>query len=163
MPARLPLFALVAALFSAGMLAGAYLFELVGGYAPCRMCYWQRWAHWAVLAGAGVAVVVPRPGARLGALLVPGALAVSAGLGAYHAGVEYGWWTGPRSCSGGGASLEGLDPGAILGGLDAPLAAVDCAAAPWSLGLSMAGWNAVLSLGALVVVIALVRTKGVRA
>ena len=148
----------LALLFSAGMLAGAYAFEYIGGLLPCQMCWWQRWVHWGVL-GVGLAgVAAPRAvggrasalGPRFwGALAALGLLASFAVAG-FHAGVEYGLWEGPQSCSAGaGADLGAVDPGAIFDGLSEPLAAVSCADAAWSFaGLSMAGWNAVLSLGA---------------
>ncbi len=35
----------ICALVSATLLVGAFLFEHVGGMAPCSLCIWQRWAH----------------------------------------------------------------------------------------------------------------------
>jgi disulfide bond formation protein DsbB len=107
------------------------------------MCLWQRWPHAlavvvgvALLAGAGRALI------WLGAL----AAATTAGIGAYHAGVEWSWWPGPSSCSGGGLDLGGMDGGTLLS-MDAPSGLVMCDAIVWQfLGLSMAGWNAVFSL-----------------
>ena len=159
-PAReLPKVAIAAFLFSGAMLLGAYAFEFIGGLAPCQMCYWQRWAHWAVLAFALLTFAAPRAGAPLVAL----GLAGSAGVAAYHAGVEYGWWQGPQSCTATGESLDGIDPAAILGGLSEPMSGVDCSEPAWSmLGISMAGWNGLLSLGALVVVLVLMKQMRAR-
>lgn len=142
--------ALVAGLGSAALLAGAFLFQWAG-YAPCRMCIWQRWPH---VAAAGLAVLLignwrflPAPvragTAALGALAALGA----AGLGVFHMGVERGWWPGPASCAGAGTDLTGLAGGDLLDFSAAP-ALVRCDEVAWSLGgLSMAGWNALLSLG----------------
>lgn len=124
---------------SAALLAGAFAFQ-AAGYAPCAMCIWQRWPHVAaaLLALAALALA-PRVMAALGAL----AALVAAGLGLFHTGVERGWWEGPSSCSGGG--LGGLS-GADLLATDGP-ALVMCDEVAWSLaGLSMASWNALLSL-----------------
>ncbi|UWQ20251.1 disulfide bond formation protein B [Jannaschia sp. W003] len=126
----------------AGLLGGAFLFQLAG-FAPCAMCLWQRWPHAAaiLLGVAALAGLWPRAMAALAAA----AALVTAGIGAFHAGVEQGWWEGPSSCTGGGAGLGGLS-GADLLSTDAPVALVMCDEIVWQFGLTMAGWNAVLSL-----------------
>jgi disulfide bond formation protein DsbB len=133
---------LLAAGGSLAMLLAAGGFQYLGGLAPCAMCLWQRWPHMAAVAigAAGIgttAAVVPLAGA-LAAL-------TTAAIGLYHTGVERGWWEGPTSCTSG--SVAGLDPGELLDQiLAAPL--VRCDEVPWEmLGLSMASWNAVVSLG----------------
>ncbi|MDW4497705.1 disulfide bond formation protein B [Sulfitobacter sp. D35] len=134
----------LATLGSAALLIGAFAFQHLGGYAPCKMCLWQRWPHGvAVAAGAVWLASVPRV-----ALIWLGALAAAttALIGAYHAGVEWRWWPGPASCSGGGLDL-GTMSGADLLSTDGPVGLVMCDEVVWSLfGLSMAGWNAFLSL-----------------
>lgn len=134
----------LATLGSALLLGGAFLFEALG-YAPCRMCIWQRWPH-AFAIGFGVLILAglaPRTLAWAGAA----AAALTAGLGFYHAGVELGWLPGPASCSGGGAGLSGLS-GADLLSTEAATAVVMCDEVVWSFaGLSMAAWNGILSLG----------------
>ncbi|MCK0166437.1 disulfide bond formation protein B [Jannaschia sp. S6380] len=124
------------------LLGGAFLFQ-AAGYAPCAMCLWQRWPHAAAIALGVLALsgILPR------ALAVVGALAAltTAGIGAFHAGVEQGWWPGPSACSGVGdlGALSGSD----LLSTDIPETVVMCDEIVWQLGLTMAGWNAVLSLG----------------
>ncbi len=75
------------------------------GYAPCKLCLWQRWPHAAAIALGGL-VLLLGPLALLG---VAGGLAalVTAGIGVFHTGVEKDWWDGPASCSGNDA-LAGL-------------------------------------------------------
>lgn len=125
---------------SGSLLLGALGFQYLGGLAPCEMCHWQRWAHLAVLALGGVALLAP----RLWPLPLL-AMLVSAGLGLFHAGVEKKWWQGPTQCSAGFSASDDL-LGSILA---APL--VRCDQIAWSfLGLSMAGWNALISAAALV-------------
>lgn len=129
-----------AALGSALLLAGAFAFQYIGGLAPCPMCLWQRWPH-ALAVVLGVLIVTnPHRGiALLGALT----MIVSAALGLFHAGVEQGWWQGPTTCS--APSVAGVSPADLL---DSILAApvVRCDEIAWSLfGVSMAGWNAILS------------------
>ena len=125
-----------------GLLGGAWAFQLAG-YAPCAMCLWQRWPHIAaiVLGTLVLTGVMPRASGALAGI----AALTTAGIGAFHAGVEQGWWDGPSACSGGGslASLSGAD----LLSLEIPERIVMCDEIAWQLGLSMAGWNAVLSLG----------------
>jgi disulfide bond formation protein DsbB len=125
---------------SAALLAGAFAFQ-AAGYAPCAMCIWQRWPHAAAITLAILALLlVPRAFAVLGAL----AALTASGLGLYHTGVERDWWQGPSSCSGGG--LGGLS-GADLLAMDGP-ALIMCDEVAWAFaGLSMASWNALLSLG----------------
>lgn len=131
----------LAAAGSAALLTGAYVFQSLG-YAPCKMCLWQRWPHMAAIALGLIAVVRPAwPVAALGAL----AALTTAGIGLFHTGVERAWWEGPASCSG-GASLSGVSGGDLLS-TDTLDRVVMCDEVSWSLlGLSMASWNAVLSL-----------------
>ena len=153
---RLPLpsqLGLLAALGSGALLGGAYYFQYVVGLAPCEMCYWQRWPHMVAIA-AGLAAVASfaRPQLALVlALTAISALLVTAGLGVFHAGVEYHLWQGPQACSGTiprGLSAEQLKK-FLLG-----QAMVRCDAPAWTMwGISMAGWNAILS-GALAFLLA---------
>jgi disulfide bond formation protein DsbB len=125
----------------AGLLGGALISQYGFGLFPCEMCMWQRWPHYAALLPAFAALVVRNPAAQR-ALLPLAALLIgtSGGIGALHAGVEYGWWQGLTQCAStaGGASLEDL--------LNAPV--IRCDVAPWTLaGISLAGFNALFSLG----------------
>ncbi|MBD3663087.1 disulfide bond formation protein B [Sulfitobacter aestuariivivens] len=136
-----PRLILLATLGSAALLLGAFGFQVLG-YAPCKMCLWQRWPHAAaVLIGTVILLGGPRVLAWLGAA----AAATTGGIGIYHAGVEWRWWEGPTTCSGGGAGLTGLS-GADLLSTETPTNVVMCDEIVWQfLGLSMAGWNAAIS------------------
>ncbi|MEX0287415.1 MAG: disulfide bond formation protein B [Paracoccaceae bacterium] len=126
---------------SAAMLLGAFAFQHLGGLAPCKMCLWQRWPHAAAVVLGAMALVVP---ASL--LLWGGALAAlaTAGIGVFHTGVERGWWEGPSTCTSGDISTLSTDD--LLDQImSAPL--VRCDEVAWEfLSLSMASWNAVISL-----------------
>ena len=142
---RTPLYLLL--LGSGGMLLAALEFQYIEGLTPCPMCHVQRWPHMAVVAIALLGLVVLRE-RRPALLLFPiaAALTVTAGVGVYHAGVEYAWWSGPGACSG----SSGFDAGKIApGNLKDMIGAAPparCDAIPWSLaGISMAGWNALIS------------------
>ncbi|TDL83640.1 disulfide bond formation protein B [Palleronia sediminis] len=147
----------LAGLGSAALLAGAFGFQAMG-YAPCQMCLWQRWPHAAAVALAVVAFAWPR---RIVAVLGALAALVTAGLGLFHTGVERAWWDGPASCAGGG-SLAGMG-GADLLSTDTLDKVVMCDEVAWAFaGLSMASWNAVLSLGLAAIWVAAAR-RGLRA
>lgn len=134
---------LLAAFGSFALLAGAFVFQALG-YAPCKLCIWQRWPH-GVAIGAGMLVMMTGPLLIWGLVGALGALATS-GLGVYHTGVERGWWEGPTTCTGGGNALEGMS-GTDLLSLDVPVDIVMCDEVAWALfGISMASWNAVFSL-----------------
>jgi disulfide bond formation protein DsbB len=130
----------------AALLAGAWAFQLIGHLYPCEMCHWQRWPHYGALALAALSFVAG--GARTRATLVAGAaalIAISGLIGLFHAGVEYHWWQGITACtmtvSGGGRSTDAM----LKDLLAAPI--VRCDAAQWTLfGVSLAGWNAAVSL-----------------
>ncbi|MFK7752434.1 MAG: disulfide bond formation protein B [Sedimentitalea sp.] len=136
----------LAAAGSLAMLLGAFAFQHLGGLAPCKMCLWQRWPHAAAVAIGAVALVVP-----LGVLIWAGAAAVatSGAIGLYHAGVEQGWWEGPSTCT--SAPIGNLSAQELLDQImAAPLAR--CDEIPWQMaGLSMAGWNAVISIALAVI------------
>ena len=124
------------------LLGGALLSEYVGGLYPCEMCWWQRYPHAVaiVLAGAAFTAAVSSSRARALTGLAAAAIAVSGAIGAFHAGVEYGWWEGLTRCtSGGPVSLDDI--------LSVPL--VRCDQPEWTFGgISLAGFNAILSLAA---------------
>lgn len=133
---------LLAAFGSAALLAGAFVFQALG-YAPCKLCLWQRWPHAAAVAIGAVAMLWHWP------LLIPlgaAAAATTGGIGVFHTGVERGWWPGPGTCSGGG-DISALSAQDLLAQINAaPL--IRCDEVAWELlGLSMASWNALASFG----------------
>ena len=120
----------------AALLGGAYVSQYVFGLYPCEMCWWQRYPHFAALAFAIVSwVAVPH---RVWAALAGMAIITSGLIGGFHAGVEYGWWQGITGCTANPGTIDVLDVSA------APL--VRCDVAPWTLlGVSLAGWNFLIS------------------
>ena len=135
----------LALLIPAALLGGAYASQYIGGLHPCEMCYWQRWPHMVAIALAIGALALKqtsmsRPLVVLAAL----AIAVSGAIGVFHAGVEYGWWPGITGCS---AAMTATNPQDMLAEIMAtPL--VRCDVPQWTLaGISLAGFNAILSLG----------------
>ena len=154
---------------SGAMLAGAHLFEKVGGLVPCVLCLDQREAHWTALglSIAGLAALRLFK-SKLAATAAVGAVAlvyaVSAGLAFYHTGVEYGYWPGPAICSGGGG-LGDIDINNLGQSLTEKTDATSCEDVQWRvLGVSMAGYNLLASAGlfALTLFAALSETRNTR-
>ena len=147
----------LALLVPAGLLAGAWGSQLIGHLYPCEMCHWQRWPHYAAVAAALLAFAAPRP-ALARVLIVVAALliAVSGAIGVFHAGVEYHWWHGVTACSG-RLDLAGLSPAERLRRIMS-VPVIPCDIAQWRLaGVSLAGFNAILSLGAATAILLLAR------
>ena len=151
----LPLARLIAFAVPAAALGGAYAFQYWGGLFPCEMCWWQRYAHFAALALAALAFVLP--GKRVLVALAGLALVVSALIGGFHAGVEYGWWPGITHCTSTVSFVAGQDPIAAI--MAAPL--IRCDVVQWSLfGISLAGFNFLLSGAGAAAVFAALARKG---
>ncbi len=136
--ARLLAFAIPALLLS-----GALISEHVFGLYPCEMCWWQRYGHIAAIGLAFLGAIAPQP--RLWVGLAALAIAVSGLIGVAHVGVEYGWWQGITTCSSDDFNSFVL---------------VRCDKAEWTLwGISLAGWNALFSLGGAMAIWALLLVK----
>lgn len=140
--------ALAILLIAAATIGGAWLFEAFG-YAPCELCLAQRWPYYAGVPLAGFAVLTAFRGPRrlltaafIGLALIFGASAL---FGAYHSGIEWGFWPGPKDCSGPLDQARTVEE--FLKELQS-VRVVRCdAPALRILGVSLAGWNAVISAG----------------
>src|SRR5262245_44457258 len=151
--ARLKQARLLALLLPAALLGGALFSQYVGGLYPCEMCYWQRWPHAAAIVLALGALCSPLNAGRTRPLVLLAALAIaiSGAIGVFHAGVEMKLWEGITRCTAVGAtSLQDI--------LDVPL--IRCDQVQWAfLGISMAGWNAILSVTGAATIVALTRNE----
>ncbi len=127
---------------SALLLVAALAFQYIGGLAPCPLCISQRWAHVAILLTVALYITLPN---RITALLGFVTSTCAATLALFHAGVELDWWKGPESCSG-AAENVGAMSGADLLSMENAAPIVKCTEVAWSLaGISMAGWNAIIT------------------
>ena len=137
---------LLALALPTALLAGAYGSQYLGGLYPCEMCYWQRWPHFAAIAFALLSFAMRGAADRGRSFVWLAALAiiVSGGIGVYHAGVERGIFEGVTQCSAGPSSGSTEDMLADI--LATPLVRCDEIQFEF-LGISMAGWNAILSIG----------------
>ena len=134
----------------AALLGGAYISQYAFGLYPCEMCWWQRYAHFAALALAVPAVLLPK--ARVLTALAGMAILFAGLIGGYHAGVEYGWWEGLTACTSqidmGADPLEAISAGPLI----------RCDQVQWALlGVSLAGFNFLFSTAAAIAIFALLR------
>nr|WP_208411861.1 disulfide bond formation protein B [Sphingomonas naasensis] len=143
---------MIALLLPAALLAGAWGSQLFG-LVPCEMCHWQRWPHYAAVAVAALAFApLGRPVQMLFVLFAGVLIAVSGAIGVFHAGVEYHWWQGITACTAPVSHGDAMD--LLNEALRRPL--IRCDAPQWTLfGISLAGFNAILSLAGAVAIFAL--------
>jgi disulfide bond formation protein DsbB len=140
---------LAVTLIAAATIAGAWFFQLVLGIVPCPLCLEQRYAYYlAIPLGLLIALAVrrgaPRPLLLAGLAILALASLANAWLGAYHSGVEWGFWKGPTDCSGPVVNLGSATD--LLSRLDT-VKVVRCDEVQWRfLGLSLAGYNLLISL-----------------
>jgi disulfide bond formation protein DsbB len=147
---------LIALLLPLALLGGALGSQYLGGLYPCEMCYWQRWPHAAAILLAALAFTAPAeaPRARTLTVLAALAIAVSGAIGVYHAGVEAKIFQGFTTCT---ALSKASSVADLLKQIShAPLIRCDQVQFRF-LGISLAGWNAILSLSgaALILLLAL--------
>ena len=136
---------LLALVVPLGLLGGALFSQYVGHLWPCEMCWWQRYPHAAAIVFAGIAwfFAADSRGARQLVGLAAFAIAVSGAIGVYHAGVEAHVFKGLTTCS---TMASGTSPEDLLKQImKVPL--IQCDQVQWRfLGLSLAAWNAIISL-----------------
>lgn len=150
---------LIALLLPLALLGGAFGSQYLGGLHPCEMCYWQRWPHGAAILLALLAFTAPSGSSRsrVFVLLAALAIAISGGIGVYHAGVEAKIFEGFTQCA---ALPRTTSTAELLKEIThAPLVRCDEVQFRF-LGISMAGWNAILSLtGATLIVLLTLKPK----
>lgn len=141
---------LLALAIPAALMGGALVSQYVFGLFPCEMCWWQRYPHIAAIVLALLALSMKGRGSGdLAVTLAALCIGASGLIGGFHAGVEYGWWEGVTACAtvaGGGDPLDAI--------MNAPV--IRCDVAPWTLlGISLAGFNFLISTAGAVLVLAL--------
>jgi len=133
---------------ASGIIVMALGFEHIGGLKPCPLCYKQRWAYYGGIPLAAVASLwafyEKRDAAVLALTLAGAGFLLNSVFGVFHSGIEWGWWPGPSDCTGGDLSVPG---GNLLQSLS-QTRVVRCDEASWRfLGISFAGYNALISAG----------------
>lgn len=144
----------VAFVLGLAAILGALAFQFIGGLYPCELCLTQRWPYYIGLPLLALALIVwtkLTTAIRVGLMGIVAALfAWGAWVGGYHAGVEWGWWPGPQSCTGVGDDAISLD---MLSDMS-DVRIVPCDAIQWEmLGISLAGFNALISAAIVVLLV----------
>lgn len=135
---------LIVLMVSTAVIAGALLFQYVGGLAPCELCLAERWPYYGAIVIAGAALATDQRRALSGIGLLALIFLGSAGLAGYHVGVEQHWFEGPTACTGGSSGAKSAEE--LMKFLQNQQS-VRCDEVQWSLlGLSLAGWNVATSL-----------------
>ena len=135
------------------LLGGAYISQYGFGLYPCEMCWWQRWPHFAAIGLAVLSFFAPPK--TMWIALAAVAVVISGLIGGFHAGVEYDWWEGITGCA---TTIQDTGGSALDAVMKAPL--VRCDVSPWDfLGVSLAGWNFLISVGAGLTILGLLAGK----
>jgi disulfide bond formation protein DsbB len=131
---------------------GALGSQFIGGLVPCELCLEQRLPYYIGLPLLALVLVFWNRMSLsvwyVGMVIVLGLFAWGTYLGAFHAGVEWGFWPGPTACTGLGEaisleSLSNLEP--VIG----------CDVVQFRfLGISLAGYNALISLAIVALLLA---------
>src|ERR1700722_8874192 len=146
-----PTAAAAVAVFVVGLatLAGAWFFEYVLKYQPCPLCLEERIPYHVViplslLVALAAFVGAPRKLIMVGFVAIIGIVLFNVVLSTYHAGIEWRWWPGPPDCTGPATDFK------AGGGLLSQLQTIHvprCDEAAFRfLGISLAGYNALISL-----------------
>jgi disulfide bond formation protein DsbB len=157
---------LVALVVSAAMLAIAHGFQTFGHLPPCHLCLKQREVYWAALPVAALGAILgftpaAKPSRWAFGVVLALIFAYGAYLAGFHAGAEWKWWPAPQTCASAGRVSLGDLAALMRGAAPAP---PPCDKAAWVfLGLSMAGWNCLISLGLVGLSLASVFSRGARA
>ncbi len=148
--------ALIALFIPLALYGGALISQYGFGLFPCEMCYWQRWPHQAAIVLAALALMLRNNATAMRTLTILAALAIltSGGIGAFHAGVEYGFWPGPAcsAASTGPVTIDDIMAGPVIA----------CDKPQWTLGgISLAGFNALFSFAGGIAILAMLFRKKV--
>ncbi|MDQ2878649.1 MAG: disulfide bond formation protein B [Pseudomonadota bacterium] len=144
------------------LMAGALGSQYIGHLYPCELCWYQRYPHLVAIPLALLAFVVPGMSAKRAAVLLAAvAIAVSGVIGVYHAGTEYHWWQGLTECTSTATGHGGSVDDMLARIMKAPV--IRCDIPQWTLfGISLAGFNAIISLAGAGTILALLRRRGRR-
>ena len=145
--------ALLAFLLALATILGAWGSQLWGGLVPCELCLGERLPYyWGLPLLALILLVwnrLPRAAWFIAIAIVAAIFVWSVYLGTYHAGVEWKFWPGPTACSGGSGALDMSQ----LNDINA-VKVVPCDVVQFRfLGISLAGYNALISLAVVVLLL----------
>ncbi|WP_064713735.1 disulfide bond formation protein B [Rhizobium bangladeshense] len=143
-------YSLLLAIGMAAAVGAALGFQYIGGYIPCALCLLQRQPYYyaipiAIIGAVSSLVGLPNWITRALILAAGVLMLVTAGMGVYHAGVEWHFWPGPATCS---TTANGMtsNAGDLLTELNTIKGPSCTDAALRVLGLSFAGWNVIAGI-----------------
>lgn len=154
--------AAIVALVGLATIGGFFFFQYIVGLTPCPLCLEQRNAYYvsvplAALLWLGAGYGAQRKVLVLGFLVIAAAMVWNTGLSIYHAGIEWKWWPGPTECTG---PMNNVSTAKDLLSQLNTFSPIRCDEASWRfLGLSLAGWDALVSLGLAIVALWGARTS----
>jgi disulfide bond formation protein DsbB len=142
--------AAIVAVAGLATILGFFFFQYGLGLPPCPLCLEQRLAFYvavplAALLWLGAGHGAARKVLVLGFLAIAAVMLWNTGLAAYHAGIEWKFWPGPQDCTG---PINDFGSAKDMMKQLQSISLVRCDQAAWRfLGLSLAGWNVLVSLG----------------
>lgn len=141
------LLATIAFVIGLATIASAWGSQLFGGLVPCELCLEQRLAYyWGLPVLAATLILWNRLPRLVWLMAMVIAIAIfiwSTYMAGYHAGVELGLWKGPTACTGIGVDVSFSDLQHID---DAKVIPCDKVQFRF-LGITLAGYNTLISLG----------------
>ena len=130
-------------LVSSVMLISAFYLEYFHGALPCDLCITQRWFHGAIIAYSLMIIfILNKTSISKKFLLLGGTILwlLSSTAGLYHFGIEMNFWTGPDGCS------SNIDFSKDTLTYLLSKSPIKCDEVMFKIfGLSLAGWNALVS------------------
>jgi disulfide bond formation protein DsbB len=131
-------------------ICGFFFFQYFMHLPPCPLCLEQRQPYYFCVPLAVLLLIGANHGAS-SKVMIAGFAVITAfmlwgcGIAVYHAGVEWKWWQGPIDCSG---PIDKFGAASDIFKQLNSFSLVRCDEVSWRvLGLSLAGWNALDSLG----------------
>ena len=139
---------LLAFLIGLAAILGALGSQVFAGLVPCELCLEQRLAYyWGLPLLAAILLLwnrLPLPVWYIAMALATAIFAWGTNMGAFHAGVEWGFWPGPTACTGIGESMD-------FDALSNLTPVIGCDVVQFRfLGISLAGYNALISVAIVV-------------
>ena len=97
--------AAIVAIVGLATIGGFFFFQYGLGLAPCHLCLLQRKSFYVVVPLAALLWLGAGHGASrkvllLGFIVIALVMLWNSGVAAYHAGIEWKLWTGPKDCTG---------------------------------------------------------------
>ena len=137
-------------LISSLMLSSAFYLEYFHNAFPCDLCITQRWFHALIISYSLITIFISKSSFFTNKLILIGlsiTWIASSVAGLYHFGIEMNFWKGPDECS----SAIDFSKDTLKYLLNK--STIKCDEVMFKiLGLSLAGWNAIMSFAMFLIV-----------